>query len=908
MPLFDGVPRVCQKMRGGRTDIEFGIGPLQFWHSLYRHADCVALNDPQLGDISYDRLEHEAAEWSVRFAELAKSHAFDGVRLLLGIEIEARSPIIAAYLGALRAAHPVILAEPGGLGLDSAIARRYRPNAVLSMQGDVCHFEERDSSEAALDPELALLLSTSGSTGDPRLVRLSGENIDSNALAIAEYLGLSQTETAVTSLPLHYSYGLSVLHSHLSVGARVVLANASVADPAFRKLTVEQHVTSLAMVPHQIDLLQAHKLEFCDFGPIRYVTQAGGRLGPSRAKELAMLSARQGWKFFVMYGQTEAGPRIAYVPPESLAANADTIGRAIPGGRIWISDPKGSDITQSGVAGELIYEGPNVMLGYADNRDDLARGRDAGFLRTGDIAERTETGFFRIVGRAKRFVKLYGLRISLDQIEARLMEAGQKAYAVGVDDRLVVMTTAQGQDAEIVDVIARAFDLPRSDVTVQIIADVPLLSNGKTDQRALDAAARRALAEQTARPVSSIAQALADATRVAEVAPSESFVSLGGDSLGYLQVQMALEEHLGFVPGGWESMPLADLERLAPGKVATGQKVRWSTVDLDVALRIVAISCVILRHLDVKWQVQGGTYLLVALMGCSLARFQRNLLGAGALGRVAWNLFYPILPIYYLILIAYSLLRGDVGLPGYLLVANFAKDFDAAILEPLWFISLYTQIALCALAAALFGPVRRAMLTQPFLLGVTATLIAVGIAFLWRQSLPDGVWQYNFKNPWPIAIGIETLPVSLPLACLGWAAASARTTWEKVLVTPLFVMCMAVFPVIQINYFIMIGAAILAVTWDMHLPLPARLVRLVRVLAASTLFVYLAHNSVLHFFKYVTPFRALLGPISSAIVVVPICFAVGILLQTVFAVVEKRVRSVSRRSGDKQISSDLSLY
>ena len=221
---------------------------------------------------------------------------------------------------------------------------------------------------------------------------------------------------------------------------------------------------------------------------------------------------------------------------------------------------------------------------------------------------------------------------------------------------------------------------------------------------------------------------------------------------------------------------------------------------------------------------------------------------------------------------------------------------DAPILEPLWFISLYVQIALCALVAALIGPVRRLMQSNPFAFGVAATFLASAVAFAWRENLPDGVWQNHFKNPWPIAIGIETLPVSLPLACLGWAAASARSTLQKVLVTPLFVLCMVQFPVIQINYFIMVGAAILAVTWDLKVQMPTGLVWAARTLTASTLFVYLAHNGVLHFFKYGLALPALLGPTLSAILAVPTCFAIGLGLQVLFQWTERHVRRHFRRA------------
>ncbi|RYI97112.1 MAG: AMP-dependent synthetase, partial [Actinomycetales bacterium] len=213
-----------------------------------------------------------------------------------------------------------------------------------------------------LHPDLRLLLSTSGSTGSPKLVRLSRENLTSNAHAIADYLDLHGDDRAITSLPLHYCYGLSVLHSHLVRGAGVVLTDLSVVDECFWDLCRRARVTTLSGVPYTFELLHRSGFAEREPGSLRRVTQAGGRLRPEAVREYADTCATRGIDFFVMYGQTEATARMAYLPPALAAAHPDAAGIAIPGGHLRID----SVPDQPADVGEVVYSGPNVMLGYAE--------------------------------------------------------------------------------------------------------------------------------------------------------------------------------------------------------------------------------------------------------------------------------------------------------------------------------------------------------------------------------------------------------------------------------------------------------------------------------------------------------------------------------------------------------------
>jgi long-chain acyl-CoA synthetase len=371
---------------------------------------------------------------------------------------DARSAIGA--LAALAAGHATILLEAGA---DPAeILARYDPRYVLA-DGEVQLRE--DAAAAELHPELRLLLSTSGSTGSPKLVRLTAANVLANAASIAEYLGLHPGERAIASLPIPYSYGLSVLTSHLHAGASVALTPHSVIRPDFWDDVRRHAATSFAGVPYSYAMLERIGVRDMELPSLRTMTQAGGRLDP----ELALRYAER-TRFFVMYGQTEATARIAYVPPERLAEKAGTIGIAIPGGGLRVADD-----------GELIYTGPNVMLGYAESRADLARGDELrGVLPTGDLGTVDADGFFSVTGRLKRIAKVFGQRVNLDEVEAAV--AGP-AGAVAADDAIDVYAE-RGADGR---ALARRFRLPPRAVRVHEVQALPVKGSGKVDYAALAA-------------------------------------------------------------------------------------------------------------------------------------------------------------------------------------------------------------------------------------------------------------------------------------------------------------------------------------------------------------------------------------------------------------------------------------
>lgn len=366
------------------------------------------------------------------------------------LTIETTLESIARYLAAFRLGRPVVLLDP---------------------EKDHAELIERFTA-TEVHPDLALLLTTSGSTGNPKLVRLSADSVRTNAEQIAEVLDITSDEVAITTLPLFYSYGMSVLNSHLIKGATVVLERTGIMQRDFWNAVNEHRVTSMAFVPSQYEMLRRLRFDPAKYPSLRTLTQAGGRLRTDLVTDFAQRMATVGGKLYVMYGQTEAAPRMATLPPERLEEKLGSVGRALPGGAFTIEDD------------EVVYRGPNVMMGYADTAADLTLGDvQGGELRTGDLGRVDDEGFLFITGRIKRMGKVFGVRINLDDVEKNFPVA-----AVAGDDKLVVFAEgisddeARGLRTKIAEWLGTHF----SGVVVSSVEALPLLPNGKIDYRALE--------------------------------------------------------------------------------------------------------------------------------------------------------------------------------------------------------------------------------------------------------------------------------------------------------------------------------------------------------------------------------------------------------------------------------------
>jgi len=410
-----------------------------------------------------------------------RARQITGRRRLVFVFCANRAESVFAYLAALETESAVCLLDAAASQeMKAALVAHYEPDFVF--EPDVPDAADRAAAGTPLHPDLTLLLPTSGTTGSPKLVRLSTRNLLSNARSIAAYLDITSAERAITTLPMHYSYGLSVVNSHLLTGASLVLTEHSVLRPEFWKAAAAHRITSMAGVPYVYTLLARLNGERFFPGSLRTVTQAGGRLAPDLVDRFRRAMETREGRLFVMYGQTEATARIAYVPPERLADKIGTVGIAIPGGRLCVVDGE-REYTAPGVAGEVVYEGPNVMMGYACERGDLEHGDElGGRLHTGDLGRFDADGYLFLTGRTKRFAKIFGLRVNLDEIEAAVHGVGPVA-AVSDDEKIVVWCENVG-GARLEGIrteLSARFRLNVNVIEVRSVEKLPRMGSGKTD-------------------------------------------------------------------------------------------------------------------------------------------------------------------------------------------------------------------------------------------------------------------------------------------------------------------------------------------------------------------------------------------------------------------------------------------
>lgn len=330
--------------------------------------------------------------------------------------------------------------------------------------------------------ELALLLTTSGSTGSPKFVRQSYENIQSNAEAICEYLMINASERAITNLPMHYTYGLSVIHSFLQSGASIVVTKHPVIRKEFWELVKKENVTSLAGVPYTYEVLK--KIHFMDMElpHLKTLTQAGGKLPVDLHKEFAEYAKRTKKNFVVMYGQTEATARMSWLPPEKSLEKCGSIGIPIPGGSFSLIDLEGREITRPEQEGELVYHGKNVTLGYAQKADDLIKENEFLYtLNTGDIGKRDADGYYYITGRKKRFLKLHGSRVNLDEIDQLIKKQypQMEIASAGSDEKMIIYITDEESLTEIKQFVVNTTHINAVAVEVRYTPEIPRGSNGK---------------------------------------------------------------------------------------------------------------------------------------------------------------------------------------------------------------------------------------------------------------------------------------------------------------------------------------------------------------------------------------------------------------------------------------------
>jgi len=359
----------------------------------------------------------------------------------------------------------------------SALVRDYE----LLYEADGYSLWRTDAQPKQIYDNLTLLLPTSGSTGSPKYVRLSRENLLSNAMAIIDYLHIASEERPVLGLPMYYSFGLSIINSHLLTGAAILLPEVSFAQSGFWQFANEHKFTSFSGVPYTFEMIRKLGIWNQCLPSLRTLTIAGGLLNKDILNFFDELYSPRGVNIYVMYGQTEATARISFLEPKYLKLKPNSIGKAIPGGSMSLIDDKDNLINEADTIGELVYRGSNVCLGYAESADDLSKGdENGGVIHTEDLAYRDTDGFYYFVGHKRRIAKLFGQRISLDHIELLLRPFLSDCACVSEDHRLIIYTSDPGSDERmIIDVLASRTKIVRSAFSVRYIEIIPRSNAGK---------------------------------------------------------------------------------------------------------------------------------------------------------------------------------------------------------------------------------------------------------------------------------------------------------------------------------------------------------------------------------------------------------------------------------------------
>lgn len=466
--------------------------------SLYKYADKIAVETESGKKLTYIQLEKEAN--TIAGAMKPRKFTFCLCENTLGSFV--------GYVAFMTHNIPTVLLDGSkGMEIILSLIEHYEPQYLWmptnrmdelkaclstgSRTAEVCMYEdyvlvELGKQSYEIHPDVLLCLTTSGTTGSPKLVKLTEKNLSSNAESIAEYLKITEKERAITSLPMYYSFGMSVINSHLVKGATLLLTDKAVIQREFLNFLKEGKATSIAGVPYTYEMLRRLRFLKMDLPELKTMIQAGGKLNANIVKEYVEAAQTNGKEFIVMYGQTEAAPRMSYLPFDKALIKFASIGIAIPGGKLSVRDVNDQEITTPDTDGELIYEGPNVCMGYAECIEDLTKGdENHGVLHTGDVARFDSDGYFYITGRMKRFVKVWGNRCNLDATEQLVKGITTSCACVGVDDKITILVTESGLDDKIKNYLVDKTGLNIRAFDVKIVDAIPTLPSGKLDYQTM---------------------------------------------------------------------------------------------------------------------------------------------------------------------------------------------------------------------------------------------------------------------------------------------------------------------------------------------------------------------------------------------------------------------------------------
>ena len=329
--------------------------------------------------------------------------------------------------------------------------------------------------------DISILLSTSGSTGSPKFVKLSFLNIKDNTKKISNYLDINKNDRTITTMECTYSYGMSIINTHLYKGASIVLTKKNFLDKDFWFLMNKTKVTNFGGVPFAFEILDKINFYKKQLPYLKTVTQAGGKLNEKILLKFVKFFKRKKIKFYSMYGQTEASPRMSYLDFKYSEKKLGSIGKPLAGGKFKIYDSKNKIINKANKVGELVYQGKNVMLGYASNINDLIKSKKIKSLFTGDLAYKDKDGFYFISGRINRIIKLNGVRYSLDEIEKELNNNGFICAVKASEEKINIFLTKKilSLRFKINNFLFKSYKIRNNKIIFKKIKKIPRSFNGK---------------------------------------------------------------------------------------------------------------------------------------------------------------------------------------------------------------------------------------------------------------------------------------------------------------------------------------------------------------------------------------------------------------------------------------------
>ncbi len=429
----------------------------------------IAAIDSEGGKLTYGDIINRAKEIEANFSNRALCF------MLVENNVNCIEWVMASLIS--RRLVPLILNAKTDEVLYNNLLSTYKP-AYIWKNGELIRTV---NPIAPLFPELSHLLPTSGSTGSPKLVRHKYENIEAAGLNISTFFELKETDRPLMVLPLYYTMGLSMVFSHFKVGATVLITGRNMTDPVFWKFIKEKAATSFTGVPYSFQILNMMRFFRMDLPALELLTQGGGKMERGLNLKFAEYCRDNGKRWIATYGQSECSARMAWLPAKWAVEKVGSIGIAVPNGELSLIDAEGNPINTPHTEGEMCYRGKNVTLGYARSLEDLTLGDERnGFIRTGDLAYFDEDGCYYIVGRMGRFLKLFGMRVGLDECEQIIASDCQTESAcVGTDEKMIVYITDAAKTQAVKDALVEKTHIVATSFEIRIITEIPKNEAGK---------------------------------------------------------------------------------------------------------------------------------------------------------------------------------------------------------------------------------------------------------------------------------------------------------------------------------------------------------------------------------------------------------------------------------------------